>query len=91
MITTETFTSLLRVLLAGLIFGAGLPALFALGVRLMGQGQGRIDGDGTVARGSTLALATAYLLFAVVAFAVLLGVLWITKDSLDHYFGVTVF
>ena len=40
-------TSVFRVLLAGLVFGAGLPALFAVGVSLWARGTDDVIGDGT--------------------------------------------
>lgn len=94
MITTATFTALLRVLVVGLIFGAGLPALFAVGVRLLAVGHGA-PGDtapaGVATRSHPAALGVAYTLFAAIAVVVFLGVLWITKDSLRHYLGIEVF
>lgn len=89
-----TLTSLVRVLVAGLVFGAGLPIVFAVGVRLLstGHGPGRTtDADGTVSGGKPVALAAAYTLFAAVAMVALLGVLWITKGSLKHYLGIEIF
>lgn len=99
MITSQTFTSLLRVLLAGLVFGAGLPALFAVGVRLLAQGRGvqpagadvAVGPGGSVKSARPLALGAAYLLFGLIALAIALGVLWITKASLKHYLGIEVF
>ena len=84
-------TSVLRVLLAGLVFGAGLPALFAVGVSLWHNGSDDIAGDGSIRAGNRLALAGASVPFAVVIAAVGIGILWITQKSLNHYFGITVF
>lgn len=91
MFTTSTFTALLRVLVVGLIFGAGLPVLFAVGVRLLGAGRGSVDPDGSVIPARSVALGVSYLLFAAIAVVAFLGVLWITKGSLKHYLGITVF
>ncbi|AKU18758.1 hypothetical protein VV02_08450 [Luteipulveratus mongoliensis] len=78
----------LRVLVAGLLFGAGLPALFATGVRLWSDGSGEVADDGTVTRPrNAVRMAAAYVLFAVVVIIIALAVLWITRKSLDHYFG----
>lgn len=85
------FSSALRVLVAGLVFGAALPAIFALGVRMWAVGTDDVAPDGTVTRGKPLALAGSWIAFAVVGLAVLLGILWITQKSLHHYFGITVF
>lgn len=91
MFTTSTFTALLRVLVVGLIFGAGLPAIFAVGVRLLGVGRGSVGADGTAVRARPAALGVSYALFAAIAVVAFLGVLWITKGSLKHYLGIEVF
>lgn len=84
--------SLLRVLFAGLVFGAGLPAMFALGVLLLTKGTDEVRTDGTISHsGNKVALASAWIAFAVVLASVLLGILWITQKSLQHYFGFSVF
>ncbi len=86
----EIGLSALRVLGVGLLLGAGLPALFALGMRLHAIGSG-VTEDGGVDRRNPLATVGAYLLYAVVIVAVLVGVLFVTRHSLDHYFGITLF
>lgn len=78
-----------RVLLVGALFGAGLPALFALGLRLHAAGAGDVDGSGADRRPAYTALG--YLLFAIVIAAVVTGVLWITRSSLHHYLGISLF
>lgn len=40
--------SILRVLLVGLVLGAGLPAIFAVGLRAYSAGAGGVDEDGVV-------------------------------------------
>jgi len=80
----------LRVLGLGLLFGAGLPALFALGMKLHAAGAG-VDEDGATARRNPFAAAGAYALYAVVIAAVIAGVLFVTRQSLQHYFGLTLF
>ena len=82
--------SALTVLLAGLCFGAGLPALFTVGLMLRSRASPHMRADGTT-RGSALALVGAVLCFAIVLCAVVIGVLWITRKSLDHYLGISVF
>lgn len=79
-----------QVLLAGLAFGAGLPAVFALGIKLWSMGTPEPGADGA-ARRHPGALAAAGLCFLVVLAAVILGVLWITQKSLNHYLGISVF
>lgn len=82
--------SAFQVLLAGLVFGAGLPAVFALGIKLWSMGAPEPGADGT-ARRKPAALAAAGLCFLMVLAAVVVGVLWITQKSLNHYLGISVF
>lgn len=84
-----------RVLIASLVLGAGLPAMFALGVRalaLEGQGAGTPDRSGTPGQPGRrsmpkpLARALALLCFAVVLAGVTLGITYIVASS----FGKTL-
>lgn len=77
----DILSSLLPVTLAGLALGAGLPILFALGIRLGVPAQ-----DAPPWR-----LHTARLIFAVVALAVLVGLLWVTQGRIYSTFGWDVF
>lgn len=86
-IWSEIFLAAGRVLLVGAIFGAGLPALFALGLRLHAAGAGDLDG----AERRPALTVLGYLLFAIVVAAVVAGVLWITRSSLHHYLGISLF
>ncbi|MEV0356607.1 hypothetical protein AB0H71_11140 [Nocardia sp. NPDC050697] len=70
--------ALLEVVLAGIFFGAGLPALFAFGVRFHASGGGP-------------ARAGAYACFGIVCAAVVCGVLWIAKAFLAAKLGVHIF
>jgi len=69
-----------KVLVAGLVLGAGLPALFALGVRFAALGAGgaaglgAADGTAVAARGSAGYRALGLLCFLVVGLAVVLGI-----------------
>jgi hypothetical protein len=71
-----------RVLLAGLALGAGLPALFVLGLRSLSYGAG---GDaGAPPRMSIirpLGTIAGYLLFAVVLLGVALGIAFIVAGG----------
>ncbi|GAB3583461.1 hypothetical protein [Calidifontibacter terrae] len=87
----DALQSAFKVLIAGLIFGAGLPAIFAIGVRFWSIGSPEPTAGGQTVRSNPAALAAAVVAFAIVAVAVVLGVLWITQKSIDHYFGITIF
>jgi hypothetical protein len=84
-----------KVLAAGLILGAGLPALFALGIRSMAWGAGG-DAEVSHARPNPMGKALAYVLFAVVILGVLLGITFIVASgfgktiSFDHVFPTIV-
>lgn len=84
-------TGTAKVVVAGLLFGAGLPMLFALGIRLWDSGSGGEHADGTVTAGKPAALYAAYAVFAVVAAAIVIGVLYVTQKSIDHYLGIKLF
>ena len=68
-----------RVLLVGLVLGAGLPALFAIGVRTYAAG-----GGGQL-RGPNPILKALGLL------VILVAILWITRNTIHHHFGVDLF
>lgn len=84
----DIFHKIYPVFLAGLVFGAGLPVLYALAVRLM-SGAAVETEDGVVLESepNILARATAYLIFVVLVLAVISGILWIAKDFLYAYTG----
>jgi hypothetical protein len=59
----------------GLLLGAGLPALFALGVRALESERVLVaDGAGLTSRASTGGKALAVLCFGVTALAVVFGI-----------------
>ncbi|AGL18812.1 hypothetical protein [Actinoplanes sp. N902-109] len=84
-----------KVLLAGLILGAGLPALFAVGIRTLAWGDGgaaEVGGGAPNPAGKVL----AWLLFAVVLLGVVLGITFIVASgmgkvlSFEHVFPTVV-
>jgi hypothetical protein len=68
-----------RVLVAGLVLGAGLPAVFALGVRAMAYGTGGADG---AAAPRPLGRVLGYTCFALVVLAALMGITFIVASGL---------
>lgn len=75
-----------RILLVGILLGAGLPALFALGIRSLAWGTG-VEGNGDETISVTPHLAgriIAYLLFGLVILAVLAGVGYIVAHGLGY-------
>jgi hypothetical protein len=89
-----------KVLLASLVLGAGLPALFALGVRSHAYGSGgEAEMHETGVTPSTqrpIGIVVAWILFAVVLLVVLLGITFIVVSgfgkalSFEHVFPVIV-
>jgi hypothetical protein len=74
-----------RILLVGLLLGAGLPTVFALGIRSLAWGVGGEAGrhdDGIQLRPHPLGRVVAYLIFALVILVVLLGVGYIVAHGL---------
>lgn len=62
-----------HVLLAGLLLGAGLPMIFALGIRALSYGVGA-DADATHHVPHPFAKGVACLCFALVVLAIVLGI-----------------
>ena len=90
---TTMFTDLLQVIIAGLILGAGLPALFAVGIRLA-SGTNEINADGTITHtkdATAFQKTLAALCFGVIIFSVLAGILWITKGVIYESFSWDIF
>jgi hypothetical protein len=83
-----------KVMVAGLLLGAGLPALFALGVRFTAVGTGEMTLPTALPRAGFRALGL--LCFVVVAVLVVLGITVIVAAGLgktvsfDHVFPTLV-
>lgn len=69
-----------KVLAVGLILGAGLPAIFATGVRSLAWGVGG-DAEVSHARPNPLGRVVAAALFAIVAYAVISGILFVIASG----------
>lgn len=76
----------MRVLLVGLVLGAGLPALFAIGVRTYAAG-----GGSDLHAPNPILKTAGLLLIAFVAAVILVAILWITRTTIHHHFGVDLF
>jgi len=86
-----------KVVLAGLLLGAGLPAVFALGVRFAAAGSGGSGGSpGASAQVGGGYRALSVLCFAAVALAVALGITVVVASgfgkmvSFEHIYPVLV-
>ena len=85
------YEAVLQIIIAGLLIGAGLPALFSLAVRLNAEGVGVVDHGGTVSQRNPLLAALSWVIFAVVLTAVIVGVLFIARDFTGHHTGLYLF
>jgi hypothetical protein len=89
-----------KVLLAGLILGAGLPLLFALGIRSLAWGAGgeaEVHESGvTGPKAQPFGTALGWLLFAIVLAGVVLGITFIVASgfgkelSFEHIYPTIV-
>lgn len=85
----STLDSLWQVVLVGLVLGAGLPAVFALGMRSLSLGH---DGAVTVDPGRrTLGRIGAVTCFTIVVVAIFAGILLLTADFLSSSLGIHLF
>jgi hypothetical protein len=85
MSTWFNYGAALKILVFGLLVGAALPALFAVGVRVGAAGAG-LSGDAVTQRRPMLT-AISWLLYAFVLTAVLVGVLYIARDFIALHTG----
>ncbi len=79
----STANSLWQVVVVGLVLGAGLPTLFALGLRSMHGGSLGVDesGETTTAQPTLARMAVAYTCFAVVISVVIAGIVLIVVEG----------
>jgi hypothetical protein len=82
---TLAFEGAWKVLAAGLILGAGLPAIFALGIRSLAYGAGgeaEVHEAGTTGpKPHALGTAGGYLAFAVVLLGIALGITFVVATG----------
>jgi len=73
-----------KVLLASLILGAGLPALFALGIRSLAYGAGgdaEVHGSGGGPTPHPIGTVAGWILFLIVLAGVVLGITFIVASG----------
>lgn len=79
--------SILKVLVIGLILGAGLPAVFGIGLVAFSHGSGGAEAGGTTAAPNPALKALGLLIFAAVAVVIVIAILYITRVTIIHHFG----
>ena len=82
------YTAALKILVFGMLMGAGLPALFAIAVRLNAEGAGVAEHGGAVAQKNPMLVSVSWVIFALVLVVVLIGVLFIARDFIGHQTGL---
>lgn len=93
---SQFFVDMGEVLIAGLIAGAGLPALFAIGITSYAWGAGGAAEADATAVGHPIGRAIGVACFALVLFAIALGIAIIVSSgfgfevSFEHIFPTFV-
>lgn len=79
----------LKILIFGLLLGSGLPALFALAVKVgsVGDGIAGSNGDAVWPRNPAL-IALSWALYSLALIAVVVGVLFIARDFIGAHTGL---
>ena len=80
-----------KVLLVGLLLGAGLPAVFAAGMVAYSNGAGDQHEDGTTAAPNPALKYLGILLFLFVGWVIVTAIAWITRATIIHHFGFDPF
>jgi hypothetical protein len=100
---THTLDALWQVLVVGIAFGAGVPLMFACGIRFLaashdeGAQAGTSQGNGTphntvsTTKRNVRGKIAAGLCFAVVLITVITGILFIMQDFLANDLGIHLF
>ena len=83
--------SILKVLVVGLVLGAGLPAVFAGGLVAYSNGAGGRHSDGTTVAPNPALKILGIALFVFVGWVILTAVLWITRATIIHHTGIDLF
>jgi hypothetical protein len=79
--------AIFKVLAIGLVLGAGLPAIFALGLVAYSKGSGDTETGGAAVAPNPALKTLGLLLFAVVSAVIVIAILYITKTTIIHHFG----
>ena len=83
--------SILTVLAVGLILGAGLPAIFSVGMLAYSHGAGGEEADHLIHKPNPPVKYLGILLFVIVAAVIITAVALITRATIMHHFGIDLF
>lgn len=81
------YEATLKILVFGMLAGAALPGLFAVGVRLQAVGAGDVTTNGSAPHKNPALTALAWLIYALVVAVIIIGVLYIARDFIAHHTG----
>jgi len=85
------FESIFKVLVIGLVLGAGLPALFATGMLAYSFGAGGEEADHVIHKPNPALKYLGIVLFIFVSLVIVTAVAWITRATIIHHFGIDLF
>ncbi|HEX3546377.1 MAG TPA: hypothetical protein VHU62_07365 [Mycobacterium sp.] len=80
-----------KVLFVGLVLGAGLPAVFAVGMLAYSAGAGGEHPDGTTSAPNPALKYLGILLFLFVGWVIITAVAFIARATIIHHFGIDLF
>ena len=83
--------AILKVLVVGLVLGAGLPAIFAFGLVSYSAGVGGANADGTTSASNPALRGLGMLIFLAIGAVIVAALLWIARATLIHHFGFDPF
>jgi len=83
--------SIFKVLVVGLVLGAGLPAVFATGMLAYSYGAGGEEADHLIHKPNPPLKFLGILLFVLVGVVIVTAVAWITPPTIIHHSGVDLF
>ena len=76
----------LKILVFGMLAGAALPGLFALGIRLQAVGGGFVPtAEGQTAQRNPVLVGIAYAIYALVVVVIIFALLYISRDFIAHH------
>lgn len=89
------YRAVIQVLVVGIIYGTGIPTLYAFGLKIYALGSSADTCRDICRTPQSSQLAQlykfiAYLFFAFCAFLVIVGILYITKSSIDNYLHINI-
>lgn len=87
MTVMEILVAIGRVTATGLVFGAGIPLLFALGMRSL-TGATAISPREGAARSLRV---LGWVIYAALAVVIAVAIAWVARDAVSFYFGWELF